>query len=676
MNRQVPWSNPFWSKNFPDPFVLKVRGRYYAYATETEEKPAQGTLAFPILTSTDLVSWHEIGKAMPSLGEPYYLYWAPEVTMYNGQFLLYYAVHNAEEFDASIRVAVADSPEGPFLDSGHELTRSQTPWAIDPHVFRDQDDQWYLYMTIEYLDPSTGFVGSGNAVDRLLNPFTLEGNLTRVTPPSQPWQLYEAHRQSKGGIDWYTVEGPTVLQHRRKYYEMFSGGCYYRDNYAISYAISDVPMGTKKLLDTSWQDWQGRAGNAFLVRGNQHVLSPGHNSLVLSPNNVEHYITYHALQSDMLERYACLDRLFWHGDEMWTAAPTYSPQSAPALPRLHELFDTMQLNPNWQVRGGEWNVSQGSVIQSDTSTVSALLVQQELVSTDWLLEVNLRLLAGESAYGIVFQDTANNASSRLTITSDAQLIWGAQTSLPANTILQAWHQLIMSVSGSVCTIRFDGMQIIERVLASPLRSFALFTEQCSAAFTGISLTDHFRDEFLNDAYTPVLLGWHTETNGSTSTKDNATDWHIRDDALEQENAALGTHILLKGSQYQSCEFGATMKLNTVDRQEQVALGLMLWQSEADKCFLWLTQNVNDSLLIVEGSGNLAYETMTQKLLNSINLHDWHTLRLTYQTNSLTIFLDGPEILTLRLPSNAYTMGLATRNASASFMDVWQTGYQN
>ncbi len=670
---QLTFSNPFWTKNFPDPFVLKVRGRYYAYATETEEKPTQGTLVFPILTSTDLVSWHEIGKAMPSLGDPYYLYWAPEVTMYNGQFFLYYAVHNAEEFAASIRVAVADSPEGPFLDSGHELTRSQTPWAIDPHVFRDQDGQLYLYMTIEYLDPSTGFVGSGNAVDRLLSPFTLEGNLTRVTPPAQAWQLYEAQRQSKGGIDWYTVEGPTILQHRRKYYEMFSGGCYYRDNYAISYAISDVPMGPKKLLDTSWQDWQGRAGNGFLVRGNQHVLSPGHNSLVLSPNNVEHYIAYHALQPNMLERYACLDRLFWHGDEMWTAAPTSSPQPAPALPRLHELFDTTQLNPGWQARGGDWSVSQGRVIQSDTMAASALLIQQELLHSDWLLEVNLRLLTGNGAYGIVFQDSTNS-SNRLVVTSDAQLIWEAQTSLPANTTLQAWHQLIVSVSGSVITVQFDGIQVMEGVLASPLRSFALFTEQCSAAFTGINLTDHFRDEFLDDAYTPALLGWHIETKDSTSTTDNATDWSVHDDAMEQGNATNGTHILLKGSQFQSCEFGATMKLNTAGMQEQAALGLVLWQSETDKCFFWLTRDANDSILIVEGSGTLAHETTTQKLLNSFKLHDWHTLCVTYQSNSLTIFLDGPEILTLRLPNHAYTMGLATRNASASFMGVWQTGY--
>ena len=682
VNRQATFSNPFWTENFPDPFVLKVRGRYYAYATEAEANPAQGSLVFPILTSTDLVSWHEVGKAMPALGAPYYLYWAPEVTMYNGQFFLYYAVHTNEEFISSIRVAVADAPEGPFIDSGHDLTHTQTPWAIDPHVFRNQDGQSYLYVTVEYLDSSAGFIGSGNAVDRLLDPFTLEGNLTRVTPPSQAWQLYEAQRQSKGGIDWYTVEGPTVLQHRRKYYEMFSGGCYYRDNYAISYAISDTPMGSHGLHDTSWQDWQGRTGHAFLVQGNQHILSPGHNSLVLGPNNTEQYIAYHALQANMLDRYACLDRLFWHGDEMWTAAPTYTSQLAPTMPRIRELFDATELNPTWQEHNGNWNISQGAVIQSDKNAVSALLVQQELLHTNWLLEVNLCLLAGSGVYGVQFQDSINSAY-RLTITSAAQLIWvDAQTtgstqavSLPADTALQAWHQLTITVSGSVFTVQFDGIHVMEGVLAQKPHAFALLTKHCSVAFSGISLTDHFRDEFLHDAYTPALLGWQPEADASQATRDdNTADWHVRDGALEQQSSLPVTHILLKGSQYKSCECGATMQLRAVNEHELAAFGLVLWLSEADACFLWLTRDASKhSTLIVEGIGTLASATLTHQLPKGFDLHDWHTLRLTDLHDTLTLFLDGPELLTLALSANAYRMGLATRNAGAAFTGVWQTG---
>src|SRR5438067_10961110 len=65
--KPATYCNPFWTESFPDPFMLKVRGRYYAYATEHETCPPAGSWVFPILTSSDLVQWREIGKAMPAL---------------------------------------------------------------------------------------------------------------------------------------------------------------------------------------------------------------------------------------------------------------------------------------------------------------------------------------------------------------------------------------------------------------------------------------------------------------------------------------------------------------------------------------------------------------------------------------------------------------------------------
>src|SRR5947209_18914075 len=88
--------NPFWPENFPDPYVLKVRGRYYAYGTGREKYPPSGSSVFPILTSTNLVQWHSVGKAIAELGGPFFGYWAQEVTVHNDQFLLYYAVHTEE----------------------------------------------------------------------------------------------------------------------------------------------------------------------------------------------------------------------------------------------------------------------------------------------------------------------------------------------------------------------------------------------------------------------------------------------------------------------------------------------------------------------------------------------------------------------------------------------------
>src|SRR5258706_13813509 len=98
-------------------------------------------------------------------------------------------------------------------------------------------------MTVEYWDDPGGFIGSGNVVDRLIDPFTLQGQPARVTPPSHEWQLFEAQRQAKGGVDWYTVEGPAVIRHPRGDYEMFSCGCSKPRKYLGSYASSETPKG-------------------------------------------------------------------------------------------------------------------------------------------------------------------------------------------------------------------------------------------------------------------------------------------------------------------------------------------------------------------------------------------------------------------------------------------------
>ncbi len=680
--QQLTYHNPFWHNSFPDPFILKVRGRYYAYATEHENYPGADTQVFPILTSTDLVQWHDVGKAMPALGQQYSRYWAPEVTVQNDQFLLYYAVHTSE-FVGSIRVAVADHPTGPFVDSGYDLTSAFVPWAIDPHVFRDVDGQWYLFMTIEYWDEQNGFVGSGNAVARMVDPFTLASPLTRVTAPGHAWQLFEAKRQERGGVDWYTVEGPSVVKHRGHYYEMFSGGCYYRDNYAVSYATSATPMGQHAMRDTSWHDCEGAGGSEFLLRGDEnHMISPGHNSLVLGPNNAAMYLVYHAWQNDRIERRPCLDRLFWHGDIPWTAAPTHMPQLMPTQPRFRDLFESTVLHPSWHLLGGSWHLSQGEVIQKDEFLKHAMLRSQEPLGSTWLLEINLRYVVGDGSYGVLLEsdDTSiqvvlTPALSRLAIQTPKETEPIQVMPLPNNLLLKAWHQLMISCCGSILRVQIDGQQTMEAIVESQdsrglaLRSFSLLTERCSAAFSAISLTDHFQDDFLDDRQTSSLLGWHEER------EDNLflSKWQIRNDALEQLSTVQGTHILLKGAALQSYEFGTTLRLYQAHERELSAHGLVIWCSEEDKLLVLLQHYQAHWLVKIEGYGSFTGMNASIELPETFNPSAWHTLRVQCLDEQLTIFLDGPEVFVTPFTSRSETMGLVTRNASAAFTSVWLTG---
>ena len=57
------YTNPVYGRSFPDPFVIKFKGQYYAYATGDAE---DGRI-FPMLRSDDLVNWEELPGAMQRL---------------------------------------------------------------------------------------------------------------------------------------------------------------------------------------------------------------------------------------------------------------------------------------------------------------------------------------------------------------------------------------------------------------------------------------------------------------------------------------------------------------------------------------------------------------------------------------------------------------------------------
>lgn len=377
----------------------------------------------------------------------------------------------------------------------------------------------------------------------------------------------------------------------------------------------------------------------------------------------------------MTMRVACLDRLFWHGDELWTPAPTHTPQPTPAIPRVHELFEQAELSSSWHLQGGNWYTSSGEVVQGDDKNDAAALYHQEQLSSDWLIEVNLRSIAGSGSYGILLSNGFNDAM-RLTITADAQLLWfnahsseALQTlSLPHDVTLQAWHQLMLAFSGSVLTVQFDGIRVMEVIAKHAAASFALYTEHCSAAFSGISLTDHFCDEFLNDLSTPALLGWNTESE-DTQESTSLTNWHVQEGALVQTNLVQGKHIVLKGSNHRQYEFSATMQLRQSADWEQPAFGLVTQGRE--QLFIWLAQQSQSRWqLMTEDS--TAKSTVLYNFPETFNPNNWHTLRLEQWEDSLKISLNGPEIATLLMPADVVRLGLATKNAAVAFTSVRQT----
>ena len=301
----LTYRNPVYSEYFADPFVLKASsGRYYAYGTG----PINGDgRAFPVLVSDDLVSWTALGGALEPLTNPAGVhYWAPEVAEHEGRFYLYYsATTSRSDEHHRLRVAVSDTPEGPFRDSG-KLLMPDSGFTIDAHPFRDPESgQWYLFYATDFVDDAPH--GTGLAAVKLSKDMlSVDGNPRCVVRASADWQIYERNRDYKGQTwpAWHCIEGPFVLHHGGKYYCLYSGGAWKTENYGVGFAVADHPLGP-------WTDTRASEGPAVLRGVADRVIGPGHNSVVVGPDNRTQFIVYHAWDKDHSARRMCIDPLHW-----------------------------------------------------------------------------------------------------------------------------------------------------------------------------------------------------------------------------------------------------------------------------------------------------------------------------------------------------------------------------
>lgn len=312
------YSNPVFHGSFPDPFVIRWAGRFYAFATG---RSPDGRI-FPTLVSDDLVRWEAGEGALEPLAEAHPHYWAPEVTYRDGRFYLYYSVGN--ETLMELRVAVSDRPDGGFVDSGRRL--SQEDFAIDAHVFRDDDGSDHLFYATDYLDHT--HIGTGSAKVRLASPFETSGEPRPVTRARFDWQVYHPNRPEKGFVRWHTVEGPAVLKRKGIYYQMFSGGNWQNDSYGVSYAVtSDIDSPDE------WEQVSDGVNTFPILRTVEgRIVGPGHNSVVRGPNGRELFCVYHEWIGG--ERVPAIDRLDFAGQRMFLIGPTDEPQPAPFEPLL------------------------------------------------------------------------------------------------------------------------------------------------------------------------------------------------------------------------------------------------------------------------------------------------------------------------------------------------------
>jgi len=324
------YRNPVYGEYFADPFVWSAGGEYFAIGTGRDE--ASGTVAqqhdatvFPLLRSRDLIHWQNAGCALirpdPALGTGF---WAPEVASDGRRWFLYYSVGHGDRLH-QLRVAIADAPLGPYTDAAALTKLDDCPFAIDPHPFRDDDGRWFLFHARDFLtttDEQGRAVRAGTALVMrpMIEMTTLSNEETTIARATCNWQRFAANRLMYGSVfDWHTLEGPFVVKHAGRYYCFFSGGCWHMDTYGVDYVVADAVAGP-------YSDAGVDGGPRILRTVPQHVLGPGHCSVVAGPDGQSLYLAYHAWSADLQARRMCIDQLIFSPAGPESPGPSWTEQ--------------------------------------------------------------------------------------------------------------------------------------------------------------------------------------------------------------------------------------------------------------------------------------------------------------------------------------------------------------
>lgn len=289
---------PVWEGYFADPHIIAVGDGYYAYGTAGPDW--RDERAFPILQSPNLVDWKPLGGALvPLPGMRDCHFWAPEVLPWRGRFYLFYSAGGAEGEGHRIRVAIADRPQGPFLDQGRELIPDE-PFSIDANPVLDPATQRaWLFFAKDFLEgdhPGTGIARVRLADDLL----SVSGPVETVWRATGEWELCERDRDWYGRTwpAWYTVEGPSCVARDGRFWLFYSGGSWRGESYGVDVLVSDR-------VDGHFQPASLPGSPPRVLHTQPGLRGPGHNG------TVGDHLCFHAWDENFTKRQMYVERLTW-----------------------------------------------------------------------------------------------------------------------------------------------------------------------------------------------------------------------------------------------------------------------------------------------------------------------------------------------------------------------------
>ncbi|SFA81322.1 family 43 glycosylhydrolase [Algoriphagus aquimarinus] len=312
------YTNPVFEPVLADPSVVKVGNEFFAYGTEDNWGDEGGYHLVSVLKSTDLVHWELLGNSLDK--KPDWKdrggIWAPDVTQVGEQFYMYYSFSTWGDPNPGIGLAIADKPEGPFVDQGKVFDSDEIGVAnsIDP-FFMENDGKKYLIW--------------GSFHGLYLNELTADGKkLIGDKIQLAGNHLEAAYVYEKGG-----------------YYYLFGSAGTCCEGVSSTYKVL---VGRSEHLSGPYLDQEGNSlmdsDSGTLViganKGDIGYAGPGHNAEIITDKAGNDWLLYHGmakkrpkLANGTNRRVLLLDKIIW--SDGWPSIegkqPSFSSGPSPVL---------------------------------------------------------------------------------------------------------------------------------------------------------------------------------------------------------------------------------------------------------------------------------------------------------------------------------------------------------
>lgn len=311
---QKTYTNPVFNADFPDPSVQRAPdGYFYAYATGPN-----------CLKSKDLVNWERVKRVIerPTWNDTirvdsngnkknvYYSFWACDVNKIKERYVMYYACALWGNITRTgIGVATGSSLEK-FQDNGKMFRSTEigVKNSIDPIYWEEKRKKYLAW-------------GSFHGI--YISELSKDG--------------LKLKDQSKKTVIAGTAFEGAMIHKRGKYYYLFCsvGSCCegVKSTYRTVVGRSKKLFGPylnkegKRMLDNHY---------TTIIKANERWKGPGHNSEIITDDNGDDWLLYHAYDADAPDkgRVMLLDRIIWSNDG-WPSVndgtPSTTPQNVPVF---------------------------------------------------------------------------------------------------------------------------------------------------------------------------------------------------------------------------------------------------------------------------------------------------------------------------------------------------------